>query len=108
MYILRFKQSVSPDVVANRVRIRPANTPAQKDSPYEDVAKPPVDTDGFSRIALDHLTQAQGLDGRYDVHLTAIDEAGHESPFLEVDNQVFDFVPPEAPTEGTVEGGRSE
>jgi len=103
MPTLRFRQSPDADVVANRIRIRPANTPAAKDTPYDDVPAPTPDEDGYSRILLDDLPQAQGLDGRYDVHLTALDDAGNESPFLEVDDHVFDFVPPAAPTDGTIE-----
>lgn len=103
MYTLKFRQSISDDVVANRIRIRPANTAAAKDAPFEDVTKPVPDADGYSRIVLDNLTQAQGLDGRYDVHVTAIDDAGNESDFLEVDDQAFDFVPPAPPTDGTIE-----
>ncbi len=103
--VLKFKQSVAADVVANRIRIRPANTPFVKDEPHVDV---PVDasrvgSDGFTRIPFT-LFAPDDLDGRYDVHVTAIDDAGGESETaLEVDNQDFDFVLPEAPTEGSVE-----
>lgn len=102
MYTARFRQSTSGDVVANRVRIRPANSPPVKDQPFEDVLNPVENPDGFTYIDLDPLQQAQGLDGQHDVHITAIDDAGNESDFLEIDNQTFDFVPPEAPTDGTV------
>lgn len=103
MYVLKFRQSASSDVVKNRIRIRPANSPAERDQPYDDVPAPAADPDGYTRIVLDDLPQAQGLEGRYDVHVTAVDAAGNESPFLEVDDVAFDFVPPEAPTDGTVE-----
>lgn len=100
--VIRFKQSTSADIVQNRVRIRPANTPAAYDEPFDAVALPTVDSDGFSRIPLANIPQAQGLDGQFDVHVTAIDEVGNESDFLEIDNQAFDIEPPAAPTDGSV------
>lgn len=102
---IKFKQSVAADVVANRIRIRPANTAAVKDDPFEDVPKPTPDADGFSRIVVGGLSQAQGLDGHYDVHVTALDDATPpgESGFLEIDDVDFDFAPPDAPTEGSIE-----
>lgn len=105
---LKFLPSTSTDVVAYRVRIRPANTPAALDAPFEDVplaAIEPADAQGFVRLDLSLLTQMQGVDGRVDIHLTAIDDAVpvNESDFLEVDNEDFDFSPPEAPTDGSVE-----
>lgn len=102
MYTLKFKQS--DGAVGNRIRIRPANTPAVKDDPVDEVNPAPAPSpDGYTRIDLNPLPQMQGLDGNYDVHVTAIDAAGNESGFLEVDNQNFDVVPPAAPTDGTVE-----
>lgn len=106
--VIKFKQSTAADVVANRVRIRPANTPFAADEPHEDVpvSEITVGSDGFSRIPFSRLAQGANLDGRYDVHVTAIDDAGGESPALEIDDQDFDFVLPDAPTEGSVESGQ--
>lgn len=101
--VLRFKQSPSADVAANRIRIRPANTPASYDAPFDDVPKKDADQDGFTRIALANLPHAVGLEGTYDIHVTALDAAGNESDFLEIDNQTFDISPPDAPTDGAVE-----
>lgn len=101
--VIKFKQSASEDVTANRVRIRPANTPTAYDSPYHDVPKLAADDDGYTRIPLADVPQAEGLDGQYDVHVTALDDVGNESDFLEIDNQTFDIEPPAAPTDGSVE-----
>ena len=100
---IRFKQSASADVVTNRVRVRPANTPAAYDTPFDDVPAPAVDSDGFSRIHAANVPQMQGLEGRFDVHVTALDARGNESDFLEIDNQLFDLSPPLAPTDGSLE-----
>lgn len=104
---LRFKGSSSADLAGYRIRIRPPNTPPAFDAPYEDIplTAVSVDEEGVSRIDLLGLQQMQGVDGRVDIHLTAIDDATppNESGFLEVDNEDFDFSPPEAPSEGSVE-----
>jgi hypothetical protein len=101
--VIKFKQSTSADVVANRIRIRPANTAAVYDSPFQDVTKPTPDADGFTRIPMSSITAAKNLEGKYDVHITALDAAKNESDFLEIDNQTFDLSPPLAPTAGSVE-----
>lgn len=101
--VLRFKQATAADVVKNRIRIRPANTVAEYDEPYEDVAKKEADADGYTRIPLKDLASAAALDGTYDFHVTAVDDAGRESTFLEVDNVTFDLAPPDAPTDGAIE-----
>lgn len=101
--VIRFKQSASADVVTNRVRVRPANTPAAYDLPFNDVPVPVVDADGFSRIAAANVPAMVGLEGQFDIHVTALDARGNESDFLEIDNQLFDLSPPLAPTDGSVE-----
>jgi len=101
--VVRFKQSVSADTVKNRVRVREANTPAEYDEPFNDVAKPTPDADGYTRIPAANIPAMAGLEGQYDVHVTALDSRGNESDFLEIDNQTFDLSPPEAPTDGATE-----
>lgn len=101
--VVRFRQSASPDIVSNRFRVRPANTPAAYDTPFDDVPVPAADADGFTRVPLANVPAAAGLEGRYDVHVTAVDGAGNESDFLEIDNQLFDLSPPLPPTDGSVE-----
>lgn len=99
---IKFKQALAPDVVANRIRFHPANTEPDKATPYDEVPKPDADADGFTYITVGTLPKAAGLDGRYDVAVTAVDDAGTESPFLDIDDVDFDFAPPDAPTDGSV------
>lgn len=99
--VLRFRNP--PDAVRNAVRIRPANTPAAYDAPVDTLTAPTADADGYSRIPLANIPQAKDLEGTYDIHVTALDAAGNESDFLEIDNQTFDISPPEAPTDGSLE-----
>lgn len=101
--VVRFRQSEAEDVVTNRIRVRPANTPAEYDEPFDDVPKPAADADGYTRIPAANIPAMAGLEGQYDVHVTAVDARGNESDFLEIDNQTFDLSPPDAPTEGAVE-----
>lgn len=101
--VLRFKQSTSPDVVKNRVRIRPANTAPLYDSPFDEVAKATPAADGYTRITLSDLPSVKGIEGKFDIHLTAVDGVGLESNFLEIDNQTFDLSPPLPPTDGKLE-----
>jgi len=101
--VVRFRQSTSSDVVRNRIRVRPANTPAAYDSPFDEVTPPAADADGFTRIAAVNIPSLAGLEGQYDVHITAVDSRGNESDFLEIDNQTFDLSPPLPPTDGSIE-----
>lgn len=101
--VVRFRQSPASDVVKNRFRIRPANTAAVYDTPFDDVDKPVPDADGFTRVPASNIPGMRGLEGQFDVHVTAVDSRGNESDFLEIDNQTFDLSPPPAPTEGSIE-----
>lgn len=100
--VIKFKQSTSADTVANRIRVRAANTAPVYDTPFVDIPKVTPDADGFSRIAVSLVAQLTGVEGRRDIHLTAIDGVGNESDFLEIDNQLFDLSPPVAPTDGSI------
>jgi hypothetical protein len=98
---LRFRNP--PDAAQNNIRIRPAGTAAVYDTPVDTLPAPVADADGFSRIPLANIPQAAGLEGQFDIHVTALDTAGNESDFLEIDNQTFDISPPAAPTDGSLE-----
>jgi hypothetical protein len=99
---IRFRQSPAPDVVSNRVRVRPANTVAAYDTPFQDVPKPVPGADGYTLIPVASITALTGVEGRRDVHVTAVDANGNESDFLEIDNVLFDLSPPAAPTDGSI------
>ncbi len=101
--VVRFRQSTAADVVANRVYIHAPNTPFDKNNPFDEVLKPAADNDGYTRIPFANLPKAAGLEGQYDVDVTAVDGRGNESDPLELDNQTFDLSPPDAPTDGAVE-----
>ncbi len=100
---IKFKQSVSTDVVANRVYVHAANTPFDVANPHVDVTKPTPDADGFSRIPVSLIPLLVGVEGTRDIDVTAIDGVGNESDPLEIDAANFDLSPPAAPTDGSLE-----
>lgn len=100
---LRFRQSTAADVVKNRVYVHGPNQPFDANAPYDEVPAPTADADGYTRIALVNLPKLAGLEGQYDLDVTALDATGNESDPLEIDNQTFDLSPPDAPTDGAVE-----
>lgn len=101
--VVRFRPGGSPDVVSYRFRVRPANTAAEYDTPFNDVPVRDADADGYVRIAAANVPAFAGLEGQYDVHVTEVDGRGNESDFLEIDNQTFDLSPPLPPTDGSIE-----
>lgn len=101
--VVRFKPGVSVDIVSHRFRVRPANTPAAYDTPFDDVPKADPDADGFVRVPAANIPSMVGLEGQFDVHVTEVDSRGNESDFLEIDNQTFDLSPPDAPTDGHID-----
>lgn len=101
--VVRFKQSLAADVVANRVYIHAPNQPFSDTNAFDEVPKPAADADGFTRISFVNLPKAAGLEGRFDVDVTAVDARGNESDPLELDDQLFDLSPPDAPTDGSLE-----
>lgn len=101
--VIRFKQSVAADVVANRVYIHAPNTPFDGSGAFDEITPVPTpDADGFTRIPLVNVPKAAGLEGNFDVDITSVDSSGNESDPLEIDNANFDLSPPDAPTDGSV------
>lgn len=105
--IMRFRQSTAADVVANRIYIEEDPSSYSLDLVAFATLQPPPDPDpdGFTRVDLGQLANDLGgdFDGTYDIYVTALDERGNESSPLEIQDAVFDFAPPEAPTEGAIE-----
>jgi hypothetical protein len=102
--VIRFKQSDSADVKSNNVYIHAANTPFDPTGAFDSISPVPTpDADGFSRIPLVNVPKAAGLEGQFDIDITAVDGVGNESDPLEIDNATFDLSPPDAPTDGALE-----
>lgn len=101
--IASFVQSTSGDVIANRVRILPDDVEFSYGAAHAQVPAPVPSGDGRSRIDLAQLPNAQGLEGVHDVYITAVDGRGNESDPLLIDDALFDFSAPAAPTDGAVD-----
>lgn len=99
---IRFKHSGS-DVVAIRVRLSGANSDPSYDTPYDEVPLPALDPDGYRRIPVSSLPKLTGKEGTFDVDITAVDSAGNESDFLQINSANFDLSPPAAPTDGALD-----
>ncbi len=89
-------------VTRYNVYVHAANTEPNYDDAHETVASPAV-VGGRVSIDLAELALFRGLEGLRDVAVTALDEIGNESDFLEIDGVSFDFSPPTAPTVGRVD-----
>lgn len=99
---IRFKHS-GADTVAIRVRLSANASAPDYATAYDQVPLPPVDADGFRRIPVASLPKFAGIEGTFDVDLTAVDAAGNESDFLQINSVDFDQSAPEAPTAGALE-----
>ena len=98
---VRFKPSGSPDVVNYKMYYTDAGAILDYSSLFVDLGSPAPEADGFVRVDIAKL----GIftDGRYDIGLVAVDDAGNESAMDKVLDVPFDFVAPDAPTESAVE-----
>lgn len=101
--VASFVQSTNEGIIANRVRILPDDVEFSYGAAFDQVPAPVPSADGRSRIDLAQLPSAQGLDGRFDVHITAVDARGNESGALEIDQALFDFAAPSTPTDGRID-----
>ncbi len=104
---IKFKQSGSADVVGNRVYVKshdPANpiTKSNAEQQADVTPAPAPDANGYTNIEINALFP--DLDGAYDFGVSAIDDAGNDSPLLTQGfvNIDLDFVAPNPPTEGSV------
>lgn len=106
--ILKFKPSVSQDVVKYVLYYRPdePNVPLTKNNTVAtiDLGLPVVDSDGFIEITLNNISELQNLDGTFDMGVAAVDDGGNASALLTsglVDIQL-DFLAPSPPSEASV------
>lgn len=105
---LKFKPSVSLDVVGYKLYIKPdeQNVTLDKDNASQtiDLGKPDPDTDGFIKVELSSINELQTLDGIYDLGVSSVDDAGNESPLLlqGLADISLDFLAPSPPSEASV------
>jgi hypothetical protein len=97
---LRFSPSASADAVGYRIYILLDGKNFNHNEPFVEIPDP---KDGKKiEIDIGSLAIAPTVEGVYDTFVTAIDSFGNESDPMVIENSSFDFVAPEAPTEGEI------
>lgn len=97
---LRFTPSASADATGYRIRIIKDGLNFGYDLPYDEITDP---KDGQKiEVDIGSLSVAPSEEGVYDTFVTALDGFGNESDPMVIENSRFDFVAPEAPTEGEI------
>lgn len=97
---ITFPPSGSPDVVGYKMYYVDAGQPLDYNSPNVSLGNPAVGSED-GKIRVDVAIIGVFSDGRYDVGIVAVDDAGNESSMSKLMDVPFDFVAPDAP--GTVE-----
>ena len=92
---ITFPPSGSLDVVEYRMYYVDAGEILDYDSPNVSLGKPDADTDGKIRVDIANIGVFS--DGRYDIGVVAVDDAGNESSMSTMMDVPFDFVAPDAP-----------
>jgi len=92
------KPSGSPDVVSYNLYYVDTGGTLNHSSPKVDLGLPAVDPD-TGKMKVDVSTLGVFTDGRYDIGLVAVDDAGNESEMAVKLDVPFDFVAPDAPSE---------
>jgi hypothetical protein len=95
---LKFNPSGSPDVVSYNLYHVDTGNVLDYNSPKVDLGKPDPDPDS-GKIHVDVSALGVFTDGRYDIGVTAVDDAGNESSMAVKNDVPFDFVAPDAPSE---------
>lgn len=90
---LKWVASEGVDVVAYKVYFGPHDTVFDYTQPFVQVAAPATELS----ISADPVLSALA-EGQYDFAVTAVDDAGNESDFAEVENVPLDVQAPAAPT----------
>lgn len=86
-----WNRSSATDVVGYRLRAKVA--PGTIDYP-----DPPIDVGNVDNVDFATMPQFAGVDGTYNLGVTAVDDGGNESDIARLDNFPLDLVPPDAPT----------
>ena len=97
---LVWQASPAADVVAYKVYYGPHDTVFDYTQPFVEVPAPTTELSISADPVLSALPE-----GEYDFAVTALDDAGNESNFAEVENVPLDVEAPAAPTDVEVVAG---
>ena len=93
---LKFKASPSPDVVSYKMYIEESPTEVTYDSESIDLGNP-VNPDGYVEVDLTKISELTTKDGKYNIGIVSVDEAGNESSMSKAADVPLDFVAPDPP-----------
>lgn len=106
---LWFYKSASPDVVKYELYMVDKGVPLERlddgtvaGATVFDLGLPVADGNNKMWVELEELKGITDKDGVFDFGVSAIDDAGNPSSFLEITNVSLDFVAPDAPTGGGI------
>ena len=95
---LRFVPSGSPDVVEYKLYYEKVGTDVTHDSESVTLGNPDPDAT-TGKIHIDVSALGVFTDGRYNIGIAAVDDAGNESALSKKADVPFDFIAPDAPGE---------
>lgn len=101
---LNFTKSGSPDVVGYNLYVQPMPDSVSFNSEKIALGNPAADGNGVISIDISALPGMTTKDGRYNLGVSAIDDAGNESSLLTEGLQdiALDFAAPDPPTNANV------
>ena len=106
---LWFFKSASPDVVSYELYMVDSGTPLVRGddgtvpgATVFNLGNPGVDNQNKIWVDMEALPGITDKDGTFDFGVSAIDDAGNPSAFLEIKEVSLDFIPPDAPTAGGI------
>ena len=106
---LWFFKSASPDVVSYELYMVDSGTPLVRGddgtvpgATVFNLGNPGVDNQNKIWVDMEALPGITDKYGTFDFGVSAIDDAGNPSAFLEIKEVSLDFIPPDAPTAGGI------
>jgi hypothetical protein len=101
---LNFKKSGSQDVAGYVLYVQEMPDPVTRTSERVDLGNPADDGNGNVAVDISSLSEMTTKDGRYNLGLASVDDAGNESSLLTegLQDVALDFAAPDPPTNASV------
>lgn len=95
--IIRFPPSASPDVTGYKLYVAMEPNVLNYSSQSYALGNPSPGGDGLIPVDLSLITGLAGLDGAYNIGVSAVDDAGNESSMSVKNGVQIDFIAPDPP-----------